>query len=96
MTACLPQVSAHLSGASPTDGEAAVESAFTLSRVVDQHGDLAQLVEQRLCKATVVGSNPTFSTKYNAGIAQLVERHVANVIVASSNLAIRSKFWLIA
>lgn len=45
-----------------TDGKAAVESAFTPLGVADQYGVLAQLVEQRLCKATVVGSSPTFST----------------------------------
>jgi hypothetical protein len=61
------------------------------SGVVDQYGVLAQMGEQRLCKATVVGSIPTFSTKHNAGIAQLVERHVANVKVAGSSPATRSK-----
>ena len=83
-------------GACPTDGKAAVESAFISNEMVDQYGVLAQRVEQRLCKATVVGSNPTFSTKHNAGLAQLVERYLAKVEVASSSLASRSKFWLIA
>ena len=88
-TSHLLQVSAQLPGFAPRT-ERLLSEVPSPSEVVDQYGDLAQMGEQRLCKAMVVGSIPTFSTKHNAGIAQLVERHVANVKVAGSSPATRS------
>ena len=57
-------------------------------RWLNLQASLAQLVEQRICNAWVIGSNPIGGSKAN--VAQLVEHNLAKVRVVSSNLIIRS------